>query len=69
MITQQQALELLRKWEPLTFIPEYIPVYRAYTCADCAKEIRKAWHIHCLIGGYKREFHLCRNCGLKYGLT
>ena len=68
MITQKQMLKLLRKWEPIAFSPEHDAEYREFTCAECGRKIRKAWHIHCLIGGYKREFHLCKKDGRLYGL-
>lgn len=63
MISQKDCVRLLNKW-PINYTPEY----RRYTCADCGKTMVKAWHIHCLEGGYKREFHLCRKCGKKYDL-
>lgn len=60
-VSQEDCVRLLNKW-PITCTPEY----RAYICADCGKNIRKAWHIHCLDGGYKREFHLCKECGKEH---
>ena len=63
MITQKQCAEILNKW-PI----DYTPRYRTFICGGCGKTIRKAWHIHCVIDGFKREFHLCRRCGLKYKL-
>ena len=63
LLDQKECKRLLDGW-PIPIIPEY----REFTCASCGQTIQKAWHIHCLIGGYKREFHLCDRCGLKYGL-
>lgn len=62
-LTQEECVKLLNKW-PI----DYTSQYRRFTCANCGRDIAKAWHIHCLDGGYKREFHLCRKCGLKYEL-
>lgn len=64
MITNDQAIELLRKWEI-----DWTPRYRGFICACCGKEIKKAWHIHCMDGEFKREIHLCRECGRRYGMT
>lgn len=63
MITNEQAIELLRRWEI-----DWTPRYRGYTCARCGKTIEKAWHIHCEDGEFKREIHLCRDCGLVYDM-
>jgi len=62
-LTQQDCVDLLNKWD-INVVPEY----RRFTCAGCGKEMNRAWHIHCLDGGYKREFHLCKKCGKEYGL-
>ena len=63
-LTQQKCVELLDKWKI-----DWKPQYRAFTCAGCGQEIEKAWHIHCLDGGYKREFHLCDKCGENYDMS
>jgi len=63
MITPKKCAEILNRWE-INWTPEY----RGFTCAGCLKKIRKAWHIHFMEDGYKREFHLCKKCGKKYNL-
>jgi len=63
ILDQKECERLLNGWSI-----SVIPQYRKFTCASCGKEMIKAWHIHCLTGGYKREFHLCKECGLIYGL-
>lgn len=63
MISQSDCVKLLNKWKI-----DMTPQYRRFICAGCGKQMYKAWHIHCLEGGYKREFHLCRKCGKHYGV-
>ena len=63
MITNKEAIRLLRKW-PISSGPEY----REPICADCGRIFRKAWHVHCHDLWFKREIHLCIDCGKKYGM-
>lgn len=65
MITQQEAIEIIDRWPR-----EMTPRYRGFVCGGCAKEnMHKAWHIHVDQPPYKRELHLCYECGLAYNLN
>jgi RNase P subunit RPR2 len=63
MITEDQILEILAT-QKIYFIPKY----RRSLCSACLKEGNKFWHIWLNKGGYKKEVHICRKCGEKYGM-
>ena len=66
MITNQEAvriLEIATKKFPIDFAH---PEYREFTCANCYKKIRKAWHIHCKDKNWNREIHFCNKCFKQY---
>ena len=64
MISQETLLELANKHEPAA--SQSLPSYRAATCVVCGKTMHKMWHCWLNIGGFKKEIHLCRKCGIKY---
>ena len=68
MITNKQAVAILKVATAKFPIDFNKQEYREFTCANCYKKIRKAWHVHCKGGGFKREIHFCTKCGGKYGL-
>jgi hypothetical protein len=63
MITEDQILELLGA-QPI----HYEPSYRVPICTGCRKPGYKFWHIWLDKGGFKKEIHLCKKCGLDYGM-
>lgn len=65
MITQKQLKEIIEGWGE----PDYEPKYRVPLCAGCGKRVYfRIWHIFLREYGFKREVHLCKKCGKKYGL-
>ena len=62
-VTQKELVRLANKWKI-----DWKPKYRKATCANCGIEMTKMWHIWLDEGGYKKEIHLCKKCGEKYGL-
>jgi len=63
MISKDKLFDLLERW-PVKLKPEF----RGFTCVSCGKIIQKAWHIHYIGNGKRRELHLCKKCGLIYNL-
>jgi len=63
MITKKQILEILG-----TQHIDFTPKYRRSLCSVCLTEHNKFWHIWLVGGGYKKEIHVCRKCGKKYGM-
>ena len=66
MITQKQLEVLANKWEPEASQSE--PGYRKATCVDCGRVMVEMWHCWLNQGGFKKEVHLCNQCGASYGL-
>lgn len=64
MISQKELKRFVEKWDI-----NYKPTYRVPRCASCGKKMYfKMWHVFLKEFGYKREVHLCKECGKKYGL-
>lgn len=64
MITQKQLQKLVDKWDV-----SYKPSFRNPTCADCGKTMYfRMWHVFLKEFGNKREIHLCKRCGRKWGI-
>jgi len=63
MITNKQILDILA-----TQNIDFTPKYRRSLCTSCLKQGNKFWHIWLDEGGYKKEIHICRKCGLEYGM-
>ena len=63
MITSKQILDLIASQSI-----DYTPKYRRSMCTGCLRKGHKFWHIWLEDGGFKKEIHLCRKCGLKYGM-
>ena len=63
MINTQQILDILNSQEI-----DFTPKYRRSVCTVCLKEGNKFWHIWLNSHGWKKEVHVCKKCGLKYGM-
>jgi hypothetical protein len=67
MLTRQQVSDLANSWEPNA---SRSPVkFRKATCVECESEMEEMWHIWLNDGTFKKEIHMCRECGLKRGLV
>lgn len=63
-ITQAQLLELANRHEPEA--SQSPPTFRAATCVQCGQEMMLMWHCWLREGGFKKEIHLCADCGSDY---
>lgn len=59
-----KLLELANRWEPEASSSP--PVFRAATCVQCGEPMAEMWHVWLKDGGFKKEIHLCWDCGLPW---
>lgn len=63
-ISQRELLELANKHEPEASASP--PGYRQATCVKCGKPMIYMWHLWLNVGGFKKEIHMCFECGKPY---
>lgn len=63
-ITQAELLALALRHEPEASASK--PSYRMATCVKCLRPMIRMWHCWLTIGDFKKEVHLCYQCGLDY---
>jgi hypothetical protein len=66
-ISQTELLRLAEQWEPAASTSP--PEFRYATCVVCEMEMAKMWHLWIKVGGFRKELHMCRECGRDYGAT
>lgn len=65
-IPQEVLVELANRWEPEA---SSSPIgFRKATCVVCAAPMVEMFHIWIKDGGFKKELHMCLECGEGYGL-
>lgn len=64
MKNQKTLLRIVKTWD---INPK--PEYRGFRCADCQKQIRKAWYHWLTTTGYKTPVHFCAKCEKKFRLN
>ena len=64
VISQEELLELANKHEPEASASP--PGYRKATCVKCGAEMVEMWHLWLHTGGFKKEIHMCGDCGKDY---
>lgn len=61
MAQDEVLLRIVRTWKP-----NERPEYRGFRCANCQRNVRKAWHHWLDAGGYKTPVHFCESCEKKF---
>lgn len=64
VISQEELLALANKHEPEASSSQ--PEYRQATCVKCGRKMIWMWHLWLHTGGFKKEIHMCGDCGEKY---
>lgn len=64
VITQKELLALANQHEPRASASP--PGFRMATCVKCSKPMIYMWHLWLNIGGFKKEIHMCEECGDEY---
>jgi HNH endonuclease len=63
-ISQEELLKLANQYEPQASSSP--PSYRQATCVKCGKKMIYMWHLWLKEGGFKKECHMCFDCGRPY---
>ena len=63
-IPQAELLRLANQWEPEASKSE--PTFRQACCVQCGRPMLEMWHVWLHEGGFKKEVHLCWECGLPW---
>lgn len=64
VISQEELLELANKHEPEASASP--PGFRQATCVKCGEPMVEMWHLWLHTGGFKKEIHMCGDCGKDY---
>lgn len=64
VISQEELLALANKHEPEASASP--PGFRKATCVKCGEPMVEMWHLWLNEGGFKKEIHMCENCGKDY---
>lgn len=65
-VPQSVLVELAERWEPEASASP--PGFRRATCVICGRPMESMWHLWIHEGGFKKELHACKECGLGLGL-
>lgn len=61
--TERKLREASKKWDTRAR-----PTYRTFTCDECGRRMRKAWHVWFNDRGTLVEAHFCKEDGIKIGV-
>jgi hypothetical protein len=64
VISQEELVELAQAHEPAASASP--PEFRRATCVRCGMGMIFMWHLWLHEGGFKKEIHMCGNCGERY---